>query len=32
MPDGTKILKLLVKLLAEQEKVKIKYEVKKDEN
>lgn len=32
MPDGTKILKLLVKLLSAQEKVKIKYEVKKDEN
>lgn len=28
---GEKILSTLIKLLAEQEKVKIKYEVKKDE-
>ena len=29
--NGEKILSTLIKLLAQQEKVKIKYEVKKDE-
>ena len=31
-PNGTELLKILVKLLAEQEGVKIKYEIKEKEN
>ena len=31
-PNGTELLKILVKLLSEQEGVKIKYEIKEKED